>query len=68
MLVKVTNDLLIALDSICLPNLTLLDLSVTFDDFGVSDTALNWFKSYLSDCKQLVTMGGCRSEICLVQS
>lgn len=26
--------------------------------FGVCDTVLNWFKSYLTDRKQFVTMGG----------
>lgn len=31
--------------------------------FGVSDAALNWIKSSLSDRKQFVTMGGCRSEV-----
>lgn len=80
-LVKVTNYLLIASDSGCLSILILLDLSAAFDTvdhsllinlletvFGVSDTALKWFKSYLSDRKQFVVMGGCRSEVGVVKS
>ncbi len=80
-LVKVTNDLLIASDSGCLSILILLDLNAAFDTvdhlvlitrletvFGVSDIALNWFRSYLSDCKQFVSMGGFRSKIGVVQS
>ncbi len=59
-LVKVTNDLLMASDSGRLSILILLDLSAAFDTidhsilitrletvFGVSDSALKWFKSYL---------------------
>ncbi len=80
-LVKVTNDLLIASDSGYFSILILLDLSAAFDtvdhlvlitrletDFGVSDIALNWFRSYLSDRKQFVSMGGFRSKIGVVQS
>ncbi len=36
--------------------------------FGVSDSALKWFMSYLSDRKQFVVMGGCRSKVGVVQS
>jgi len=80
-LVKVTNDLLIASDSGYFSILILLDLSAAFDtvdhlvlitrletDFGVSDIALNWFRSYLSDRKQFVSMGRFRSKIYVVQS
>ncbi len=69
-LVKVTNDLLIASDSGYFSILILLDLSAAFDTvdhlvlitrleavFGVSDIALNWFRSYLSDHKQFVFHG-----------
>lgn len=79
-LVKVTNDLLMASDSGCLSILILLDLSAAFDTidhctllsrlksvFGVSDSALSWFKSYLSDRKQFVVLGGCRSEVGVVK-
>ncbi len=75
-LVKVTNDLLIAADSGYLSILVLLDLSAAFDTvdhavlltrletvFGVTDTVLNWFKSYLSDRRQFVSLGGCRSKV-----
>ncbi len=80
-LVKVTNDLLMASDSGRLSILILLDLSAAFDTidhsilitrletvFGVSDSALKWFKSHLSDRKQFVVMGGCRSEVGVVHS
>lgn len=65
----------------CLSVLILLDLSAAFDTVdhsvlitrpetvvGVCDTALNWFKSYLSDRKQFVSMGGFRSKTGVVQS
>ncbi len=73
--------MLIASDSGYFSILILLDLSAAFDtvdhlvlitrletDFGVSDIALNWFRSYLSDRKQFFSMGGFRSKICVVQS
>lgn len=34
--------------------------------FGVSGTILNWCKSYFTDHRQFVSMGGYRSEISLV--
>ncbi len=80
-LVKVANDLLMASDSGRLSILILLDLSAAFDTidhsilitrletvFGVSNSALKWFKSYLSDRKQFVVLGGCRSEVGVVHS
>lgn len=79
-LVKVTNDLLIATDSGSLSILILLDLSPAFDTvdhalllthletvFGVTDTVLNWFKSYLSDRRQFDFLGGCHSKVGSVQ-
>ena len=51
-----------------------LDLSAAFDtvchqtvlqwlqsEFGVSGTALSWIRSYLTDCKQFVKLGLCKS-------
>ncbi len=80
-LVKITNDLQIASDSGCLSTLVLLDLSSAFDTvdhillitrletvFGVSDTVLEWFRSYLTDRKQCVTLDGFRSEVGFVKS
>lgn len=66
-LVKITNDLLIASDKGLVSVLVLLDLSAAFDTIdhdilihrlqnliGIKGTALNWFKSYLSDRSQFV--------------
>ncbi len=70
-LVKVTNDLLIASDSVSLSILILFDLSAAFDSvnhilllnrlenvFGVSETVFTWFRSYLTDRQQFVCMNG----------
>ena len=74
-LLKIVNDLLTALDNgkICI--LTLLDLSATFDTidhnnllhrldhtFVISDSALSWFRSCLSDPTEIVTVNGLRSD------
>ena len=52
----------------------MLDLSVAFDTidhsilhrlehtFGINDSALSWFRSYLSDRTQIVTVNGLRSD------
>ena len=66
-LVKVTNDLLLASNKDLVSILVLLDLSAAFDTIdhhillhrleyliGIKGTALNWFKSYLSDRFQFV--------------
>ena len=66
-LVKVTNDLLSASDSGLVSVLVLLDLSAAFDTInysillqrlehviGINETALGWFKLYLSDRFQFV--------------
>lgn len=73
-LVKVTNDLLIASNSMSI--LILLDLTSAFDTidyalllnriehvFGLSETVLDWFKSYFTYCSQFVFMGGHRSRV-----
>ena len=69
------NDLLTDLDSgkICI--LTLLGLSAAFatidqhillyrleHTFGISNSTLSWFRSYLSDRTQIVTVNGLRSD------
>ncbi len=64
-----------ASDSVSLSILILLDLSAAFDTvnhirllnrlenvFGVSETVLTWFRSYLTDRQQFVYMNGSRSE------
>lgn len=70
-LVKVQNDLLMALDRRKGAFLVLLDLSSAFDtidhkillsrlinDIGVNGTVLKWVQSYVSDRYQSVTIGG----------
>ena len=74
-LVKVTNDILLALDRGDITVLTLLDLSAAFDTvdhdilfsslsnhFGISGTALSWFKSYLTNRSQTVVIENFKSD------
>ena len=69
-LLKVHDDMLRALDNQEVMCLVLLDLSATFDmvdhvillrhlesNFGITDTALAWIRSYLSDHSQKVVVG-----------
>ena len=68
-LVRVTNDLLMAADVGSPSLLILLDLSAAFDtvhhnilltrlhSIGLSDSALNWFQSYISDRTECVSLG-----------
>ena len=73
-LLRVQNDILQAIDNNKIIMLVLLDLSAAFDTidhalllsrlehrFGVKSKALAWFKSYLSERKQFVTINGVRS-------
>ena len=68
-LLKIHNDVLIAMDKGRVTALTLLDLSAAFDTidhdillnrlenwFGITGTALQWLKSYLSDRFQQVKL------------
>ena len=74
-LVRVTNDILRALDHGDDAVLVLLDLSAAFDTidhnilldrlytrFGIADTTLSWIKSYLNHRKQSVIIGNARSK------
>ena len=69
------NDLLTALDNGKICFLTLLDLSPAFNTidhnillhrlehtFGISDSALSWFRSHLSDKIQTVAVNGLRAD------
>ena len=73
-LVKVTNDILIAMNDGLLSVLVLLDLSAAFDTIdhhillkrlehlvGIKGAALGWFKSYLSDRSQFVNVNSTSS-------
>ena len=79
-LLKITNDLLLALDRGEVSILTLLDLSVAFDtinhnillrrlqlSFGFDGVALSWFRSYLTGRQQIAVVSGFRSAPTLVE-
>ncbi len=70
-LIKVTNNILMAIDQQKVVLLVLLDLSVAFDTtdhtillkrlsnrMGIKGNALKWFQSYLSDKYQYVKVEG----------
>ena len=74
-LLKVFDDIMFSVDKQHCVFIVLLDLSAAFDTvdhnillgrleslFGISGTALEWLKSYLSDRYQYVTINGARSE------
>ena len=71
---KSHNDILASMDDGRVKALTLLDLSAAFDTidptillrrlsnwFGVSEKALDWFKSYLTGRSQRIRLGNCLS-------
>ncbi|XP_061909373.1 kelch-like protein 12 isoform X2 [Entelurus aequoreus] len=73
-LVRVTNDLLMAADAGSPSLLILLDLTAAFDTvdhnilisrlqstIGLNNTALQWFKSYISGRSEYVSLGGSHS-------
>ncbi len=70
-LVRVQNDILLAMDQRKVVMLLLLDISAAFDTvshgillhrlehrFGISGEVLGWFNSYLADKKQTVSING----------
>ena len=74
-LLKVKNDILMSMDEQHVTLLVLLKLSAAFDtihhdkligrlesDLGITDNALAWFKSYLSDWFQRVSVNGSLSD------
>ena len=73
-LLRILNDLLTFLDNDKTAVLILLDLSAAFDtidheillsrlknSFGIQNSALSWFRSYLSERKQSVFINGIKS-------
>ena len=75
-LLKVCNDVLLALDIGNVTVLSLLDLSAAFDTvdhdilfgtllthFGISGSALSWFKSYLANRSQTVVIENQKSKL-----
>ena len=72
-LLKVTNDLLLSTDSGSLTILLLLDLSAAFDTVnhsillsrlqstGITDSALSWFISYLTDRSHYISVNNHKS-------
>ena len=73
-LLKIQNDIRLAMDNHCVTLLLLLDLSAAFDTvnldillnrlehyFGVSGTALEWLNSYLKGRHQSVFLNGIKS-------
>lgn len=73
-LIKVTNDILSGIEKKAVTVLLSLDISAAFDAldhnilidraeqrFGITDSALAWFRSYLADRKYYVAMGSARS-------
>ena len=75
-LVKVQSDILKNMENQKVTLLVLIDLSAAFDTvdhgialdvlhtrFGLSDTVLEWHKSYLSGRKQCVVLNGTRSNV-----
>ena len=74
-LLKVTNDILLNMDTQEVTLLTLLDLSAAFDtiphnlfverlqkDYGISGAPLEWFRSYFTDRQQQVVIEGVTSD------
>jgi hypothetical protein len=75
-LVKITNDILLAMDQGRMTALTMLDLSAAFDTidhniliqclqslYGITGTALKWVSSYLTDRSQYVSVNGLSSRV-----
>ena len=73
-LLRVQNDILCAIDNQCSVILVLFDLSAAFDTvnhrillkrlatrFGIGGLALEWFRSYLSNCKSSFSVEGATS-------
>ena len=80
-LIKITDDILYALNNKRFTALIMIDMSAAFDTvdhiilptrlskcFGINNTALSWFKSYLSNKSQCISVSNCVSKPCLLSS
>ena len=73
-LLRVSNDILMALDQHKATMLVLLELSAAFDtiddgmllnrlsDIGIQDTAHDWLRSYVNNRCQSININGCKSQ------
>lgn len=74
-ILKIVDDVLLCLDANTCTILLILDLSAAFDtvdhdellnilhnELGIRGTALEWFKSFLSDRRQSTSVKGCKSQ------
>ena len=79
-LIKVQNDILLAMDNGNVTVLLLLDLSAAFDTVchsilinqlekrvGIKGKALGWFKSYLENRQQCVNINNTKSKSCALK-
>ena len=80
LLIKITNDLLIAADERSATVVMLLDLSAAFDtvdhnlllsilekEIGLGGTVLSWFKSFLTGRSQRIRLGKVTSEVIYIK-
>lgn len=80
LLVRITNDLLIASDNRCATVVMLLDLSAAFDtvdhslllqilekELSIKGTALTWFRSFLTGRSQRIRLGHVLSEDIIIK-
>ena len=79
LLIKITNDLLIAADEKTATVVMMLDLSAAFDtvdhnlllsilekEIGLKGTVLSWFKSFLTGRSQRIRLGKITSEVIII--
>lgn len=80
LLVKIVDDLMIAVDENKATVVMLLDLSAAFDtvdhgklinilyhEIGITGTALNWFRSFITGRCQQIKIGSAQSEVIVIK-